>query len=147
MPAGGRCDVAGFDGHTPAGLFEPPFLFRPYAGNGHIESVNSPAQRFHKPWQPGLEGLALLSILGAHPISQLRDDDGAGVEAVLLLFEPGDDPRIAVALGRLAGDLAGTVRRRFASRVTIISGITPLTRGARQIVEAGSQIDLAKQMD
>ena len=30
MPAGGRRDVAVFDRHTPAGLFEQPLLFRPH---------------------------------------------------------------------------------------------------------------------
>ena len=33
MPAGGRRDVAVFDGHAPAGLFEQPLLFRPHVCN------------------------------------------------------------------------------------------------------------------
>src|SRR5436190_23873608 len=67
--------------------------------------MNSSPECFHKPRQPSLEDLTLPSILGAHPIGQLGDYDGARVTAVLFLFEPGDDPFIAVPLGRLADDV------------------------------------------
>jgi hypothetical protein len=60
--------------------------------------VNPPAKRFHKPGQPSLQGLTLMSILGPYPVSQLRDDDGAGVTPVLFLVEPSDNPCIPVAL-------------------------------------------------
>src|SRR5271157_414655 len=72
-----------------------------------------------------------MSVLGTHPIGQLRDDDGARVTAILLHLEPSDDPCIAVPFGRLANDvrveqpvhslrrLANTRRRRGTS-----SGLT-----------------------
>src|SRR5207253_5870432 len=83
--------------------------------------MNSSPECFHKPRQPSLEDLTLPSILGAHPIGQLGDDDGARVTAVLFLFEPGDDPCIAVSLGRLADDVgveqpAHSLRRRAGAR-------------------------------
>src|SRR5258708_34258957 len=90
MPQGGRGDVAVFDGHTLAGLVEQPFLISLYVCDGYVEPVNSSLECFHKPRQPGLQDLTLASILGAHPVGQLGDDDGACIAAVLLLFEPRD---------------------------------------------------------
>src|SRR5437773_10060332 len=83
--------------------------------------MNSPPECFHKPRQPHLQGVTPPSILGTYPISQLGDDDGARVTAVLFLFEPGDDPCIAVPLGRLADDVrieqpTHSFRRRAGAR-------------------------------
>ena len=91
-----------FDGHTLAGFVQQALLLCPHVGNGHVEPVNSLLERVHQPRQPGLQHLALPSILGAR---QLGDNDGARVTAVLFLSEPGDDPSIAVALGGLAEDV------------------------------------------
>jgi len=44
MPAGGRRDVAVFDGHALAGLVEQPLLLGPNVRNRYIEAVNSPPQ-------------------------------------------------------------------------------------------------------
>ena len=63
MPAGGRRDVAVFDGHAQAGLVEQPLLFSPYMRYRHVEPVNSPSERFHKTCQPSLEGLTPRSVL------------------------------------------------------------------------------------
>jgi hypothetical protein len=100
MPAGGGRDVAVFDGHSLAGLVEQTLLLSPHMCNRHIEPVDPSAECFHKPSQPSLQGLTLPSILGTYPVSQSGEDDGAGVTTVLFLFEPGDDPCIALALGR-----------------------------------------------
>src|SRR3989442_218605 len=105
MAPGGRRDVAVFDGHTLAGFFEQALLLSPDVCNRHVEPVDSSLECVHKPRQPGLEDLTLPSVLGAHPVGQLGDDDGARVTAVLFLFEPSDDPCIAVPLGRLADDI------------------------------------------
>src|SRR5207249_8936176 len=99
----------------------PVAIVSPYVRNGHVEPVDSSLKCVHKPRQPGLEDLTLQSIFGAHPVGQLSDNDSAGVAAVLFLFEPSDDPWIAVPLGRLANDVcvqqpAHNFRRRAGSR-------------------------------
>src|SRR5207253_3247733 len=94
-----------FDRHTLAAFVEQALLLSPYVCNGHVEPVNSSLECIHKPRQPGLEDLTLASLLGAHPVGQLGDDDGARVTAVLFLFEPSDDACVAVPFGRLADDI------------------------------------------
>ena len=78
-------DVAIFDGHTPAGFVEQAFLLSPHVCNGHGDPVNSSLECIYTPRQPGLEDLTLPSILGAHPVGQFSDDDGARVTAVLFI--------------------------------------------------------------
>src|SRR5215831_6210728 len=96
MTAGGRRDVAIFDWHTLAGLIEQSLLLSPHVRDRHVEPVNSSVECVHKPCQPSLEELTLPSILGAHPVGQLGDDDSARVTAILFLLEPSDDTRVAM---------------------------------------------------
>src|SRR2546428_230297 len=65
--------------------------------------------------------MALSSVFGSDPVSQLRDDNGAGVALVFFPFEPCSNSRIAAALRRLANHVsveepAHSLRRRAVSR-------------------------------
>src|SRR6266850_8119562 len=80
-----RGDVPVLDGHALAGLVEQSFLLCPDVSDRHVESVDAPVQGVNQPRQPRLEGLTLTTILRAHPIRQLRYDDGAGIAAILFL--------------------------------------------------------------
>src|ERR1700689_4704031 len=115
-PRGGR-NITVFNRHPLPRLVEESFLVSPHVRNSAIEAVNSAIKRVHKPGEPRLKRLTLLSVLCAYPISQLRNDDCAGVTAVPFLLEPSDHPQVAVALGRLTDDVcieqpAHNLRRR-----------------------------------
>jgi len=75
----GRGDVAVLDGHTLAGLIEQSLLVCPDVSDRHVESVDAPVQGVSQPRQPRLERLTLPTVLRAHPIRQVRDDDGVGL--------------------------------------------------------------------
>src|SRR5580704_1399753 len=103
-PCRGR-DVAIFDGHPLAGFVEEPLLVSPYVRYRDVEAVDSPVQCLHQAREPQLQSLTVPSVLGAHPIGQLRNDNRAGVTAVLLFLKPGDHPGVAVPLGWLTDDV------------------------------------------
>src|SRR5438270_10843831 len=105
MPAGGSCNVAVLDGHALTSFVEYSLLFRPNMDHRNVESVNASLKCVHQPREPCLQLVTLPSVFGANPVSQLRDDNGASVSPVLLHFEPGGHPRIAVSFGRLANDV------------------------------------------
>src|SRR5215207_5194565 len=71
----------------------------------YVESVNAAVKRVNETRQPRLELLSLPAFLGAHPVCQLCDDDGACVATILLGFEPCNYLRIALLLSRLADDV------------------------------------------
>ena len=80
-----RCrDVAVLDGHALAGLLQQSLLIRPDICHRHVESVDGAMQRIDEPCEPCLQRLPLPTFLCAHPVRQLRDDDSAGVAALLL---------------------------------------------------------------
>jgi len=121
MPTGGSCDVAVFDGHGLTSLVEYSLPFRPNVGHRHVESVDTPVECVHKAREPRLQCLTLPPFFGTNPVRELCDDNGSRIAAVLLHFEPGDHPRIAVPLGRLANLVCiqqptHSVRRRADAR-------------------------------
>ena len=95
VPSGGGGDVAVFDRHAVG----------PDVGHRHVESVDPALEGVDEPREPGLERLTLPFFFGSNPVRQLRDDNRAGVAAVLLDFEPGDYAGVAVSFRRLADDV------------------------------------------
>lgn len=73
-------------------------LFGPDVGDGDVEAVHG-VDEFG---QPRLQRLPSPALRAAHPIGELRDDDGAGVAAVLFPLQPGEDAWVSVSLGGLA---------------------------------------------
>lgn len=121
MPTGGSGDVAVFDRHGLTSLVEYALLVRPNVGHRYVEPVNPSLECVDEPREPRLQGLTLAPFFGADSVCELRDDDGARVAAVLLQFEPGNHPRIAVPLGWLADNIriekpAHSLRRREGAR-------------------------------
>ena len=94
-------DITVFDRDPAPHLVEESLLVGPHVRNSPIEAVDSTLERVHKPSEPQLKSLTLRSVFCAYPISQLRNDDRAGVTAVPFLLDPSDDTSIAVTLGRL----------------------------------------------
>ena len=105
MPARRGRYIAVFDGHSLAGFIQQAFLPSPDLGHRNVEPMDSSLERVDQPGQPALQLHSLASILCTDPVSELCDYNCAGVAAVLFLLEPGDNPRIAVALGRLTDDI------------------------------------------
>jgi hypothetical protein len=105
VPPGGGRNITVFDGHSMPNLVEESLLVSPHVRNSYIEAVDSTLECVHKPSEPRLKSSTLRSVFCAYPISQLRNDDCAGVTAVPFLLEPSDHARVAVALGRLTDDV------------------------------------------
>jgi hypothetical protein len=118
MPARGRCNITVFDRHPMSRLVEESLLVSPHMRNSYIEAVDSSLERVHKPREPRLKSLTLPSVLCAHPIRQLGNDDCAGVTAVLFMLEPSDHPRV-VCVEQSAHNLRrrGRAARRYIVRV------------------------------
>jgi hypothetical protein len=68
----------------------------------NAEAENAALHGVQQLAEPLLERIARVPLLAADPIGELGDDDGAGVAADLLLFQPGDDSAVALAFRRLA---------------------------------------------
>ena len=72
----------------------------------YIAAIDPSVECIHEPRHPCLECLALFSVFGAHPISQLGNDHSARVASILFFFEPGNDPTISVPFGGLANNVS-----------------------------------------
>jgi len=86
VPSCCRSDETIFDRHSLAAKFEFEFLFGPNMRNTHIKTDDSSLQRIDKVPNPFLERCARPPLLGPDPISELPDDDCAGVTVCFVFF-------------------------------------------------------------
>jgi len=105
MPSRRGGYITVFHWHSLAGFVQQAFLLSPDVGHSDVEPMNSSLEGVDQPGQPALQVHSLAPILRPHPVSELCDYDRAGVTVVLFILEPGDNPRIAVPLGRLTDDI------------------------------------------
>ena len=102
IPLRGGCNVAVFNRDAPACLFELVLQVCPDVRRRHIETVDASVHRCDEPGQPRLERLALPPLFRSDPVGQLSDHHRARVALIPFSRQPGDNPRITAAFGRLA---------------------------------------------
>src|SRR6266545_4093806 len=102
VPACRRGDVTVLERHPLPSFIDLALLLRPDVGDRHVEAVDPSVKRIDETGEPFLESFTLPSLIRANPVSELRDDDGARVTALLFGAEPTDHPRVTMALRRLA---------------------------------------------
>lgn len=102
VPACRRGDVTVLERHPLPSFIDLALLLRPDVGDRHVEAVDPSVKRIDETGEPFLESFTLPSLIRANPVSELRDDDGARVTALLFGAEPTDHPRVTLALRRLA---------------------------------------------
>ena len=90
------------DRHSLPGRVQPMLLLSPHGSHGDVEAEDASVHGVDQVLQPCLQREPVLALLAAHPESELRDDDRAGVALILVLPEPGDDARVPVTFGGLA---------------------------------------------